>query len=98
VSYRPGHNLDTDHARRVPTTRALVGALVAEGDGVYLVTDDDAIGLQSHRPALLHTLAERYSFLDWEVTSGLLLPANREGLASFPAASVAVDALSPCFG
>lgn len=97
MSYRPGHNLDPDQARRAPTSRALVGALVAEGDAVYLLTDDDTIALRSHRPALLRTLAERYSFLDWEITSALLLPVNREGLASFPAASVSVDALSPCF-
>jgi hypothetical protein len=76
-------------AREAFNQPGIVGVLVAEGDDVSLLTDDEVIPLRSHRPERLQRLAEDFAHLEWEYTCALILPARREGLRSVPTLSVA---------
>jgi hypothetical protein len=89
ASWTPGHNLHVIQAQIALERPGAIGVLVAEGDEVYLLTDDAAIRLRSHRPQQLHQLTDRFSHLEWELTTGLIMPARRGGLSNVPAASVA---------
>lgn len=97
-SYRPGHNVHPRRPHPPGGSGAVTGRLLVDDDDVLLATDDDLLVLRSHDRAGLRRLAERYAFLRWEVAGGLLLPAHRDGLATYPVASVVAEGedLEPC--